>query len=274
MITQDLQVRPPIADGLYYPSDTASVLAYMKGIGLKSGKGGLAKAIVAPHGAWEISGSLAASAFASASGGPLPSRIVIMGPVHEKCEEGVFLTNSCHYQTPLGDISVDQEASEWLESYSPLITVNEIPHLYEHSIEVLLPFVKYCFPETPIVPVLMGGQKGQYINVLANALRAALKPEMGNTLIIISFNMASVLGEEAALRMAHACKELFGRGDHGDLLAAFLSGRITSCGGALIAALLKSGLVDSARPSLASEVLLSTKGEKGKTVCYGAFSFE
>jgi AmmeMemoRadiSam system protein B len=276
-ITLGKRVRPPIVDGLFYPEDSTTALAYMKETGLKRGKGGFARAIIAPHGAWEISGRLATAAFASAGGRvgrKSPSRIVIMGPVHENGEEGIFLTNSHLYQTPLGDILVDQEASEWLESYSPLIKVNDIPHLYEHSIEVLLPFVKYCFPQTPVVPILMGGQRKQHIRVLANALRAIFKPEMENTLLVISFNLGVHAKEAAALNMAQECRRLFSEGSHDDLCAAFQDGRITGCGGALVAALLQSGLVDTAHPALASDLLLNAKGEKDKTVYYGAFSFE
>jgi len=277
MITLKKRVRPPIVDGLFYPEDSASTLAYMREIGLKRGKGGFARAIIAPHGAWEISGGLAGTAFASAGGRvgkKSPSRVVIMGPIHENGEEGIFLTNSHLYQTPLGDIMVDQEASEWLESYSPMIKVNDIPHLYEHSIEVLLPFVKYCFPQAPVVPILMGGQKKQHIRVLANALQAIFKPEMENTLLVISFNLGVHSKESTALKMAEECQQLFRDGSHDELRAAFQDGRITGCGGALVSALLQSGLVDTARPVLASDLLLSAKGEKDNTVYYGAFSFE
>jgi AmmeMemoRadiSam system protein B len=277
IISLEKRVRPPVVDGLFYPEDSASALAYMKETGLKRGKGGLARAIIAPHGAWEISGSLAGAAFASAggrTGQKSPSRVVIMGPIHDTSEEGIFLTNSHLYKTPLGDILVDQEASKWLESYSPLIKVNDIPHLYEHSIEVLLPFVKYCFPQTPVVPILMGGQKKQYIRVLANALRAIFEPEIEDTLLVVSFNMSVHAKEAAALIMAQECQQLFRDGRHEELRAAFQDGRITGCGSALVTALLQSGLVDTARPILASDLLLSAKGEKGKTVYYGAFSFE
>jgi AmmeMemoRadiSam system protein B len=277
MIAQEKPVRPPIVDGLFYPEDSAATLAYIRKAGLKHGKGGLARAIIAPHGAWEISGSLAGAAFASAGGRvgrKSPSRVVIMGPIHENSEDGIFLTNSHLYQTPLGDIMVDQEASEWLESYSPLIKVNDIPHLYEHSIEVLLPFVKYCFPQTPVVPILMGGHRKQHIRVLANALRAIFEPEMENTLLVVSFNLGVHSKEATAFNMAQECQQLFRDGKHDDLRAAFQEGRITGCGGALVAALLQSGLVDTAHPCLASDLLLSAKGEKDKSVYYGAFSFE
>ena len=276
MIALEKRLRSPIVDGLFYPEEKAKVLSYMKSLGLERGKGGLARAIIAPHGAWEISGSLAGAAFASASGRTgwkNPSRVVIMGPIHDNREKGLFLSNSHSFQTPLGDIPVDQQATEWLESYSPLFEENDIPHLHEHSIEVLLPFVKYCFPRAAIVPILMGRPRVQYTTTLANALRAVFTPEMERTLFIVSFNLARQSDELAALDMAGQCLRLFREGKRDELREALRSGRIAGCGDALVVALLQSGLVDSSRPCLASDSLLSAQGEKGRTVCYGAFSF-
>jgi AmmeMemoRadiSam system protein B len=276
MIALQKRVRSPIVDGLFYPEEKADVLAYMKSIGLERGKGGFAKAIVAPHGAWKISGSLVGAAFASAggrAGKESPSRVVIMGPVHSEQEKGIFLSDSDSFQTSLGNIPVDREATAWLGSYSSLFIENDVPHLYEHSIEVLLPFVKYCFPRASIVPILMSRPEEPYISTLANALRAIFEPDMDKTLLVISFNVAMHQGKMAALNMAGECLRLLKEEHCDELCVALQDGRITSCGGALIAALLKSGLVSTAHPCLASDSLLSTKGEYNRTVYYSAFSF-
>jgi len=277
MIAQEKRVRSPIVDGLFYPEDKADILAYMQSIGLKRGKGGMARAIVAPHGAWEISGSLAGAAFASAGGRTSwknLSRVVIMGPIHHNQKKGIYLSNSHSFQTPLGEIPVDQEVSGWLESYSPLFEVNDIPHLHEHSIEVLLPFVKYCFPHASIVPILMGQPHERYISILAHALRAVLEPVMQDTLLVISFNLAIHPGEAQALNMADECLRLLREEKRDELCLALQDGRIASCGGALVAALLKSGLMDTARTCIASDSLLRAWGEQKQTVYYNAFSFE
>ena len=272
----ELRTRSPIVDGLFYPEDEAGVLSCMQKIALKPGKGGIAKALIAPHGAWEISGILAGAAFAAAAGRTAryyPERVVVLGPIHEHYEEGIFLTNSHSFQTPLGEIPVDQEGCEWLASYSPLIRVNDIPHLKEHSIEVLLPFVKYCFPDSAIVPILMRGERKQHIRVLANALRAAFMPEMENTLLIVSCNIAAHSGKTGAAK-ARNCMRLLGEGNHEMLCNALNEGQINGCGWPLILSLLQSGLVDGDYLYPASDILLSARGDDKKTVYYGAFAFE
>jgi len=270
------RVRSPIVDGLFYPEDPIGVLSYMRSVGLRRGRGGLAQAIIAPHGAWEISGSLAAAAFASAAGRfgrKAPARVVVMGPIHSDLEEGIFLSNSHSFQTPLGDIPVDQETSGWLETYSPLIKTHEIPHLHEHSIEVLLPFVKYFFPDSAIVPILLGGQRKQHIRLLADALHAVLAPVMDDTLLAVSFNLTANPDSDSELESVEECMRLFREGKRRKLYSAFEDGQIAGCGGALVAALAQSRLLDKALPCLASESLLSAVGERDKTVYYGAFSF-
>jgi AmmeMemoRadiSam system protein B len=271
------RIRCPVVDGLFYPEDEAGVLAYMRGIGLKRGKGGHSGVIIAPHGAWGVSGGLAGAAFDSAAGrtgAKAPARVVIAGPVHDKRTEGLFLSNSHVFTTPLGDVPVDLDSVGRLESCSPFFEVNDIPHLQEHSIEVLLPFVKYCFPRTSIVPILMGKPKEQYIRALAGALGEILTPVMENTLPVISFNMAVHQGEEEALNMAGECVKLVTEGKYTELTRALQSGQIVSCGGDLVAALLQSGLVDRMNPKLASPSLQSAPGEKGRTIYYGACSFD
>ena len=277
MITLEERVRSPIVEGLFYPEEAAEVLAYMHSIGLERGKGGMARAIIAPHGAWEISGSLAGAAFASAMGriGVIsPSRVVIMGPIHDNRVDGVFLSNSHSFQTPLGDILVDQDISGELESRSSYFTVNDIPHLQEHSIEVLLPFIKYSFPHASIVPILMGRPKKLHIFALARALREVLEPIIEDTLLVVSFNLIEYPGKTEASAMAGEYIQLFKEGRRLELSMSLQDGRITSCGGALVAALLQSGLVNTMRPRLVSQSLLSAYGEQDKTVYYGAFSFE
>ena len=271
-----MRVRSPIVEGIFYPDDSEGVLSFMRGIGLRHGRGDFARAILAPHGAWEISGSLAGAAFASAAGRVsrrCPSRIVLMGPIHNCEEEGVFLSNSHSFQTPLGDIPVDQEAVRWLEAYSPLVRVHDIPHLHEHSIEVLLPFVHFFFPGIPIVPILVGGERRQHVSVLGNALRAVFRPIVEDTLIVASFNLSADQGGGREQEHIDRCMRLFREGKMEKLRGAFDRGQIDGCGSAPVNALMKSGLLDGTRPSLASESLLNARDEQDRTVYYGAFSF-
>jgi AmmeMemoRadiSam system protein B len=258
---------------MFYPEDREETFEYIKSLGMEKGGGGNAGAIIAPHGAWGLSGTLAANAFSAAIGRDV-SRVVIMGPVHDRREDGVFLSNSHSFHTPLGNLPVDTDMCEELEFYGNYFDMNDIPHLGEHSIEILLPFVKYCFPHASIVPVLMGRPSLEYIGDLAQALKTVIGPVLDETLIVVSCNLSSADDKTEARLLAEETMRLFSRKDASALSSAILEGRINACGGALVASLFMSGLLDNMRPYFSVGNMASALGTENNTVYYGAFSFE
>jgi len=274
VLAQKERVRSPVGAGMFYPEDRKEMLKFIRESGLEAGKGGMAQAIVAPHGAWSFSGALAANAFSTATGrsGSI-NRVVILGPIHDKREKGLFLSNSHSFHTPLGNIPVDQEISEELEFNGKFFKVDDIPHLGEHSIEILLPFVKYCFPQASIVPVLMGQPKTEYIEDLAQALRTVITPVLGETLLVVSCNLSCDNDRATARLLAEECLRLFSEKDSTGLASAILDGTLNACGGGLVVSLLKSGLLDEKCSCSAADYMVSAVGMENNTVFYSAVSF-
>jgi len=274
VLAQKRRIRSPVGAGMFYPEDRREMLKFIRAFGLEAGKGGYARAIIAPHGAWGFSGALAANAFSSAMGrsGSI-NRVVILGPIHDKREEGLFLSNSYSFHTPLGNIPVDREISEELKFNGDYFEIDDIPHLGEHSIEILLPFVKYCFPDAAIVPILMGQPKTQYINDLAQALKTVITPVLDETLLVVSCNLSSNDDMATARLLAEECLRLFFEKDAPALASAIMDGSINACGGALVVSLIKSGLLNE-RYCCTDNNLVSAVGMENKTVFYSAVSFE
>jgi AmmeMemoRadiSam system protein B len=274
------KVRSPIVGGMFYPEDETDATDQLITFRVEKETGGFASAIIAPHGAWDISGKIAAAAFSAAAGrygqenGGDISRVVILGTIHDKNENGIFLSDSDSFQTPLGNLPVDRECCDELLSCSTLFELNDIPHLKEHSIEVLLPFVKYCFPHARIVPILMGNNRQVLISTLARGLRLVFEPVMENTLVAVSCNLSMNNNEEAARTQAEECVRLLMAKRSAEFNAGIQNGRISACGGALAASLLESGLVENLEAGFVSGDLIHAKGEENKTVYYGAISYQ
>jgi AmmeMemoRadiSam system protein B len=249
------------------------MLDYIRAFGIETGKGGYAQAIIVPHGAWNYSGILIANAFASAMGrADGINRVVILGPIHDKREKGLFLSNSYSFHTPLGDILIDREITEELEFAGQHIEINDIPHLGEHSIEILLPFVKYCFPSASIVPVLMGCPGVQYIHDLAQSLKTVITPILDETLIVVSSNLSSGNDDVTAHHLADECLRLFSEKNAPALSSAILDGRLNACGGALVVSLIESGLLDKTRSSVTNDMICAV-GTENNVVYYNQLSF-
>jgi len=245
VLAQKRRIRSPVGAGMFYPEFKKEMLDYIRAFGLETGKGGNARAIIVPHGAWNYSGKLIANAFTSAMGrADGINRVVILGPIHDKREKGIFLSNSYSFHTPLGDILVDREKNEELEFAGQHIEINDIPHLGEHSIEILLPFVKYCFPSASIIPILMGQPGAQYIHDLAQSLKTVITPVLEETLIVVSSNLSSGSDDVKARHLADECLRLFSEKDAAALASAILDRRLNACGGALVVSLIESGLLE------------------------------
>jgi AmmeMemoRadiSam system protein B len=267
------RVRFPVVGGLFYPEERSETELRLAAC-MKGWETGRARAIVAPHGAWDISGRIAGAAFAAAGGEPRQvSRVVVLGTIHQE-EEGLFLSDSDFFQTPLGNIPVARVFCEELASCNTLFEINDIPHLKEHSIEVLLPFIRYCFPDASIVPVLMGSSRQRLVSALAHSLRIVFEPVMKDTLIVLSCNLSMNTDEEKARLQAEECVRLFVEKDSARFTGEVMNGCISACGKGSAASLLESGLVNNMRGRLVSGPLIQAKGEEHKTVFYGALAYE
>ncbi|MDR0301455.1 MAG: AmmeMemoRadiSam system protein B [Treponema sp.] len=273
LLAQKKRIRSPVGAGMYYPEYKKEMLDFLRVFDLEPGNGGCAQAIIAPHGSWGLSGELVANAFSAAMGrsGDI-KRVVILGPIHDKREKGVFLSNSHSFHTPLGNIPVDKEITEEMEFAGEYLEINDIPHLGEHSIEILLPFVKYCFPNASIVPILMGQPEHKYIKDLSAALKDVITPIIDETLLVVSCNLSCDNDKTTARFHAQECLHLFAEKDAASLTSAILDGSLSPCGGALVASLLDSGLLN--KKTCYAGDMLSAAGLENNTVFYSAVSFE
>lgn len=270
-----LKRRSPVLSGIYYPENPLTLTAKLRSYGLKKDApacGG--QVILAPHGAWDLCGNIAASAFASVQKGKkgqIVYKVLILGALHQDCEEGIYLSESDSFETPIGDLYVDHQLNHALASNSNLITISDIPHLSEHSLEVILPMVKYCFPNVLIVPILMSGGRPALISALAKALMAAMGKHLGDILIVLSSTVSQNLDPVLALSMAEEFRFLLERSDTKAFFNRLRDGGISACGGALVGAILESGLLNDRHLSALCP-FVQGKGETGETIYYGAFS--
>ena len=111
---------------------------------------------IAPHAGWRYSGRLAARVIATIGRVASPKTILCFGAVHVPgvWNSAVFAKGA--FSTPLGPVEVDRElASAISEAARGVVEIDPEPHLGEHSIEVLVPFIAALLPSARIVPILV-----------------------------------------------------------------------------------------------------------------------
>lgn len=124
------------------------------------------RAVVVPHAGYMFSGPCAAFAFKAIAEAPKPEAYVVIGPDHYGNGYPLSMCTE-EYWTPFGECETAWEIAAPLSKLVP-----DVPsaHAREHSIEVVLPFLKYVDPEARIVPIIMGDQNKATAELLSDAL--------------------------------------------------------------------------------------------------------
>lgn len=192
-----------------------------------------ARCILSPHGGFSYSSLAQAKAWRELKGRS-PSRVVVLGPWHGANEQGVFLPESNVFRTPLGDLRVDDEICDELESSGTVFVRNDIPHMEEHSIELQLPFMKRLFPEALLIPILVGGHDRRLAASLSRALDLTLEEYDDTIAVVASSNLSSSFKPDEAASRSDRIIEALERGDAEAL--ADDEGREMGFGSAVLAA--------------------------------------
>ncbi len=183
--------------GSFYPAKREVLekeVLELLGENKKSESRSRALGIIVPHAGYRFSGRFAAAAYSSVN---LPETVVILCPNHSGRGKQVSVWPKGSWETPLGNLDVNEEFCDKL-----LSVLNETPdteaHEYEHAIEVQLPFI-YCInPKTKIVPICLGHLSYEECSKIGEALANTIEDKKENYLLIASTDMSHYISAEKA----------------------------------------------------------------------------
>ncbi|MFW2374237.1 MAG: AmmeMemoRadiSam system protein B [Gammaproteobacteria bacterium] len=179
-------IRPPAVAGMFYPADPDQlrhdVEDYLSSV---SSLGKPPKAIIAPHAGYIYSGPVAASAYASLkSVHDKIKHVVLLGPAHRVAFTGLAAPSTKAFNTPLGNISINQNLLKRLEPL-PQVRIMDAAHELEHSLEVQLPFLQILLDKFDLLPLVVGDADK---DAVAEVLNLAWGGD--DTLIVISSDLS------------------------------------------------------------------------------------
>ena len=155
-----MDIRKPAVAGQFYPGKKAECLADLKQcfdarVVSANVPGDIVAGIV-PHAGWMFSGDVAGLVFNTIKKvhGNVDS-FIIFGAVHWPYGKKAAVYDKGAWQTPLGEIAIDEELAGELLSDKIIVEANQGAHQFEHSIEVQVPFVQHLFPDAMIAPVMV-----------------------------------------------------------------------------------------------------------------------
>jgi MEMO1 family protein len=137
-----MKIRQPAVEGSFYPSDISELNAMLEDFDRKVPVSDLPrpKAIIVPHAGLFYSGLTAAFAYKAAQGHKYRSA-VIFAPSHRVAFYGMSGADFEEYGFCGGNFRINRELTDGLKKKNNLLSIDEA-HLYEHSAEVQLPFIK------------------------------------------------------------------------------------------------------------------------------------
>ena len=110
-------IRQPAVAGSFYPgepSELAKMIARMLAETERPAVDGDIVGLVVPHAGYVYSGPVAASGFKAIQGLNYKD-VIVIAPCHVEAFPGAAVYPGKAYRTPLGDIEINKELSEWLK---------------------------------------------------------------------------------------------------------------------------------------------------------------
>jgi AmmeMemoRadiSam system protein B len=155
--------------------------------------------LVSPHAGYMYSGPVAAHSYYNLAADGKPDTLVIFGPNHTGRGSGLALMDEGVWRTPLGDVGIDSEVANQILRGSSIIDADDSAHLYEHSIEVQLPFLQFLYgPDFKFVPICFLMQDLESSREVGRAVGEALSKK--NAVIIASTDMTHYESQKMAER--------------------------------------------------------------------------
>lgn len=136
-------------------------------------------ALIVPHAGYIYSGPVASHAYKELADDGIFHTAVILGPNHTGYGAAVSLWTGNSWETPLGKVRIDKELAQNLSG--GIIEADETAHIYEHSIEVQLPWLQHLYKDIKIVPITMLAQDIETARAVGKAIS-----QVSNNIIIIA----------------------------------------------------------------------------------------
>lgn len=240
--------RQPAVAGTFYPADSTElrqlVEAQLRAANQSTGIDGRIVALIVPHAGLVYSGPVAANAYRLLEGSGT-KHIVLVGPSHHYAFHGISVYGpGVVWKTPLGSVPCDDALCRQLIESDKEISVIPQAQEHEHSLEVQLPFLQSVLHDFSIVPVTMGSQDRNAINILADALSKL--PDDRQTIIVASTDLQHYRpASEGRLMdsLSLACIESLNSGRLERLLS---EGKTEMCGGGPAAAVVQAAVTRGA----------------------------
>ncbi len=222
-------LRLPAVAGQFYPGDKQTLSETLADLipELSSAEKTDAIAVISPHAGYIYSGSVAGETIAKVN---VPENVVIIGPCHHGQGAPVALMDHGEWETPLGQVPINEELATLILKHSESIEADEVAHRPEHSLEVQVPFLQAMQSELQIVPIVVSRVSLETCLEIGKGLAKALKEFDKPVLIVASTDMTHYESRSSASRKDKFALDNITNLDPKKLYESVMGMKISMCG--------------------------------------------
>ncbi len=220
-------VRQPAVAGQFYTDNPHQLRAELQRLVISSGEKERPLGVISPHAGYMYSGAVAGALYGAIE---VPATVIILGPNHHGIGRRAALSPAEQWQTPLGVVPVNPTLSTLVRHHALLVEEDATAHLYEHSLEVQVPFLQHVRPDVSIVPLCLGFGDFESCRALGEGIAAAIREYDDEVLIVASSDMTHYESATAALRKDQHALDAVLAIDPPGLLRVCHQESITMCG--------------------------------------------
>jgi len=194
MTRQTSPDRPAVVAGQFYPGRAEDLATMVRGLLPRAVRTeGRTLLAMVPHAGYVYSGKVAGQTLGRAS---LPQSLLLLGPNHTGRGARLAVWAEGTWQLPGGGLQVDDRLAQRLMAAEPRLLADHAAHQAEHSLEVVLPFLRAVEPETSILPVAVAETDLPTLLDVGRTVGQALRGQQVG--IVVSSDMSHYVTRERA----------------------------------------------------------------------------
>lgn len=151
--------------------------------------------ILVPHAGLIYSGAVAGAVYSSII---LPKTVLLLGPNHTGIGPKISMMDEGEWEIPTGTFTIDKKLAGKVALNTLNVTRDSQAHMFEHSLEVQLPFLAYLAHDIKIMPISILSATLADCITLAEGIAKAVRLVDYPVVIAASSDMSHYLTEKLA----------------------------------------------------------------------------
>lgn len=233
------EIRKPAAAGQFYPSSPQGLKEQIETFIDKKAEKLEIIACMLPHAGYMYSGAVAGQTVSRIN---IKDKIILLGPNHTGYGAAFSIMTEGMWQTPLGEVKIDSNLARNILGHSKHLEDDELAHLYEHSLEVELPFLQYFKADFEIVPMVLLSDELNILKDIGRDIAGVIKDSglKDSVLIVASSDMTHYEPQAQAQKKDQEAIEAILELDEDRLMERIQRLNISMCGSAPVIAMLSA----------------------------------